>query len=262
MNPAFAERGQRASVILLRDDVVVESPAPTWSHRMQIKVNDIRVYYEIRGEGEPLVLINGLANDITDNEAIIATLSTRYRVVAFDNRGAGRTDKPHTPYSIEMMAGDARALMQAVDIDQAYVLGLSMGGRIALELALQRPTMVKKLVLVSTAARVVQTWQRSLLMNTLPRIPMFKGKYPQPYYAFARQREASASYNCTDRLPELRAPTLIMHGKKDGLTPYRLAEEMQARIPGAKLLPFDGGHLFLYFKQKEFTDAVFDFLAV
>lgn len=228
-----------------------------------VQVNDIQIYYEIHGEGEPLVLIGGLANDITDytdHTKIVFELAQHYKVIVFDNRGAGRTDKPDIPYSIAMMAGDTAGLMQAIGIQQAHIIGVSMGGRIALELALEHADMVKKLVLVSTAARTIRTWQRRLLLNIAPRIPILKGKYPQPYYAFKRQSEASSSYNCMDRLSELHAPTLILHGKKDGTTPYSLAEETHNLIPGSTMITFNGGHLFLFFKQQEFVGAVLDFL--
>ena len=200
------------------------------------------MYYEIHGEGEPLVLIGGLANDITDytdHTKIISGLSQRYKVITFDNRGAGRTDKPDIPYSIEMMADDTAGLMQAIGIKQAHIVGISMGGRIALEMALRHPEMVKKLVLVSTAARVIKTWRRHLLFDILSRIPIFRGKYPQPHYAFVRQREASSSYDCTDELPELRVPTVILHGRTDKVSQFKLAEEMHALIPNSRLLTFD-----------------------
>jgi 3-oxoadipate enol-lactonase len=115
-----------------------------------VKVNDIQMYYEIQGEGEPLLLIVGLGTDISEWEGIIHWLAQTYKVLAFDNRGAGRTDKPDTPYSIEMMADDTAGIMQTLGIQQAHILGISMGGRIALALALRHAKSVKKLVLVST----------------------------------------------------------------------------------------------------------------
>src|SRR6266567_1248417 len=101
-----------------------------------IKVSDIQMYYEIHGNGEPLVLIIGLGTDISEWEGIIHWLAQKYKVLAFDNRGTGRTDKPDTQYSIEMMADDTTELMQTLGIQQAHILGISMGGRIALALAL------------------------------------------------------------------------------------------------------------------------------
>ena len=208
-----------------------------------IKVNDIRMYYEIHGDGEPLVLIVGLATDISEWEGIICWLAKKYQVLAFDNRGAGLTDKPDTPYSIDMMADDTAGLMQTLGIEQAHIVGISMGGRIALALALRYPESVKKLALVSTSARSVKNWRR-YFFGMLSNAPIFRSKYPQPRYAFRRQLQASSVYNCTDKLHALHIPTLIMHGKKDKTVPYTLAEEMHAGIQGSKMLAFADGHIF------------------
>jgi 3-oxoadipate enol-lactonase len=81
-----------------------------------VKVNNINIYYEIHGEGEPLVLTGGLSIDITALESVIGTLAQNYRVIAFDNRGAGRTDKPDIPYSIAMMADDTVGLLKAIGV--------------------------------------------------------------------------------------------------------------------------------------------------
>src|SRR5581483_3862210 len=230
-----------------------------------IQVNDIHIYYEIRGEGEPLVLIAGLSTDIIAYGRIIGELSQTYRVIAFDNRGAGRTDKPDIPYSIEMMANDTAGLLNALDIEQAHILGISMGGRIAVDLTLRYPELVKSLLLVSTFVSRFpfnQLGLRQRLMLNMPFLRKMGKRYPQPDYAFSRQRSASRNYDATDRLHEIHVPTLILHGKKDTLAPYRLAEEMHAGIPGSKMIMFNGGHMFfLFFQQQQFLDAVFDFLA-
>jgi 3-oxoadipate enol-lactonase len=220
-----------------------------------VKVNDIQMYYEIHGDGEPLVLIVGLGTDISEWDGIIGWLAKTYRIVAFDNRGAGRTDKPDTPYSIEMMADDTARLMQTLGIQQTHILGISMGGRIALALALQHPKSVKKLVLVSTSARSIKNWRR-YFFGMLSSAPIFRSKYPQPHYAFTRQRQASFVYNCADQLHELHIPTVIMHGKKDKIVPFKLAEEMHTGIKGSKMLAFAGGHIFFFMKERQrFLDA-------
>jgi 3-oxoadipate enol-lactonase len=226
-----------------------------------VQVNDITMYYELQGEGEPLVLIAGLRLDISEYHGIDSWLAQKYQVLAFDNRGAGRTDKPDIPYSIEMMANDTAGLMQALGIQAAHIIGISMGGRIALALALQHPELVKKLVLVSTSARVRKRGWRFRLMELLMFLPIFKEKYPQPRYAYLRQRQASGAYNCVDRLPELHMPTLILHGKNDKTAPYYLAEEMRAGIAGSEIITFQGGHIFFFLRERQrFLDAVAQFL--
>ena len=223
-----------------------------------MQVNDIQMYYEMRGEGEPLVLIVGLGTDISEWDTIVSGLAQKYQVLAFDNRGAGRTDKPDILYSIETMAADTAGLMQALGLKQARIIGVSMGGRIALELALQHPELVKELILVSTSARVKRGWQFRFMEMLRP---LFRGKYPQPRYAYLRQRQASGAYDGTDRLRELHVPTLILHGKKDTIAPYYLAEEMHARIAGSQIIPFEGGHIFFFFRERQqFLDAVTQFL--
>ena len=218
------------------------------------------MYYEIQGEGEPLVLILGLGTDISEWDRIIHWLAKKCQVLAFDNRGVGRSDKPEIAYSIEMMADDTAGLMQALGIKQAHIVGISLGGRIALALSLRHAECVKKLVLVSTSARSVKNWRRRFY-GLLSGTPIFRSKYPQPHYAFKRQMLASSVYNCTNQLYALHFPTLIMHGKKDKSVPYYLAEEMHTGIKGSKMLTFEGGHLFFLKRQRQqFLDAVAEFV--
>jgi 3-oxoadipate enol-lactonase len=226
-----------------------------------VRVNDIQMYYELRGEGQPLVLILGMTIDVFEVEPIISWFAERYRVLAFDNRGAGRTDKPDIPYTIEMMANDTIGLMDAVGIGRANVLGISLGGRIALALTLAHPERVEKLALVSTSARVLPRGWRFRVLGLLSSVPMLQGKHPQPRYAFVHQRDASTLFNCTSRLCEIQAPTHIMHGRNDRIAPFALAEEMQRGIHGSTLLSFAGGHLFFLLRERQrFLDATADFL--
>jgi 3-oxoadipate enol-lactonase len=229
-----------------------------------VKVADINVYYEVHGEGPPLILIPGLRSRVSEYGRVIEILSRTRRVVAADNRGAGGTDKPDSPYSIEMMSDDTAGLMGALDLPRADVLGVSMGGRIALALALRHPRLVRRLVLVSTSSGPGGNlgWSGRLLSFTL-RVPLIRklGRDPQPYAAFVRQREASRHFDCTDRLHELSVPTLIAHGTKDRLVPFSRAEAMHERIRGSKFLALRGGHLVLFFRPQQCADAVEAFLA-
>jgi len=229
------------------------------------RVNGITMYYEQHGAGEPLLLINGLGADITLLAPLIAWFARSHQVVAFDNRGAGRTDKPDAPYTIELMARDAAALMDVLSLERAAVLGISMGGRIALELALSCPGRVAGLVLVSTSAakrgKVTLSWPMRLLLP-LRWLGLLRGKYPQPRYAWLRQRQASVSYDASGRLGDIRAPALILHGRRDRSMPVELAERMHAGIPGSRIELFRGGHMFFLFGERQrFFDEAGRFLA-
>ena len=227
-----------------------------------VVANDIHIYYEIEGTGDPLVFIGGLATEITQFQRFTSELANSFRVISFDNRGSGRSDKPDVPYSIPLLAADTYALLQSLGIDRARVLGVSLGGRIALELTLEHPELVTCLVLVSTSAKVSSGRRRGLTkaMLRIPLVRTFDTTYPQPYYAAMRQFEASTGYDATARLRDIDVPTLILHGKRDHTAPYQLAEEMHNKIPGSSLLTFEGGHLFLFTRPKQFVEAVTRFL--
>jgi pimeloyl-ACP methyl ester carboxylesterase len=150
--------------------------------------------------------------------------------------------------------------MQMLGMQQAHIVGISMGGRIALALSLRHAECVRKLVLVSTSARSVKNWRRRFY-GLLSGAPIFRSKYPQPHYAFKRQLQASSIYNCTDQLHALHVPTLIMHGKKDKTIPYHLAEEMHTGIKDSKMLTFKDGHIFFLMKERQqFLDAIAEFV--
>lgn len=227
------------------------------------RVNGIDVYYEIRGDGPPLVLIPGLGTDITEYERVIAPLAKACRVLAADNRGAGRSDQPDVPYTVETMAEDTSGLLAALGIGPAFVLGHSLGGRIALALTLAHPEQVKGLVLVSTAARLVGVRRRIRFLGSVTRrTPGLRsmGQYPQSYSAFLRQFEASTGYDGTPRLHEIRVPTLILHGTRDRIVPLARAEELHAGIAGSRLLSFRGGHLMLFLRPGPCTEAIASFV--
>ena len=227
------------------------------------QANGISIYYEIHGEGDPLLIIAGLSIDLTSLKFIVPKLSESSKVIAFDNRGAGRTDKPDIPYTIEMMADDTRGLLEVLGVQKVNVVGISLGGRIAISFALRYPDMVKRLILVSTGPKVSDTRGRRLYL-AITEIPRRLGalwdEYPQPQYAYTRQRRASDGFDATGELHRITAPTLVMHGRKDRLVPYAMALEMQERIPHSQMKTLDGGHLFPFLHPKEFTAMVDEFL--
>lgn len=205
------------------------------------RVNDINMYYEIHGTGEPLVLIVGLNSDHTLYRSFLPKLVPHNQVILFDNRGVGQSSKPDIPYSIEMMADDTAGLLDALGMAGAHILGTSMGGRIAVTLALQHPRHVKSLILVSPVMTMKGVPRRRLLPLIL-RIPKIRG--PHPYYVVVRQMAASRAFDCMDRLGEIQVPTLILHGKADKSAPYPLVEAMHRGIKDSEMITFNGGHLF------------------
>jgi pimeloyl-ACP methyl ester carboxylesterase len=216
------------------------------------------MYDEITGEGEPLVLINGLGLAVSETGPLVEGLARHYRVLAFDNRGAGRTDKPDEPYSIPQMAEDTAGLMRALEFEHAHVVGISLGGRIAIDLALAHPELVRSLVLASTCARVTGR-RRVRLLGLMSGLPLLRGSNPQPRYAFKRQLHASDGYDRTARLAQLRPPTLVIHGRRDHIVAHQLAEELAAGVPGARLVTVAGGHIFPLTHPAAFVDHVIAF---
>src|SRR2546422_8912476 len=114
------------------------------------KINGIEIYYEVDGSGEPLLLIMGLGANATGWYAQIPALSKEYQVITFDNRGAGRSEKPNEPYTMPQMAEDAIGVLDTLGIGAAHVFGMSLGGMIAQELILRHPERVKTLILGGT----------------------------------------------------------------------------------------------------------------
>jgi 3-oxoadipate enol-lactonase len=173
------------------------------------QINGIELYYEVHGEGPPLLLIPGLGAHVRMFSGVLSALAETRQVVTFDPRGAGRSGKPDTPYSIGGMADDAAGLLDLLGIENTTVVGYSMGGRIALSLALDHPGLVGRLVLAATSARTLPGkpfGRRWFVMEVLTRIPVPKALDSQPRYAFDRQRQASLEFDCTDRLGQISVP--------------------------------------------------------
>ena len=216
-----------------------------------VVVKDIEMYYESLGSGTPLVVIGGLGLEMSEMDMLIDRLASRFRVVAFDNRGAGRSSKPHGPYSIEQMADDVAGLMERLDLPCAHVLGISMGGRIAMALALVHPERVDRLVLVSTGPRASGARWLVRLGMLVSDLPLLRGRHRQPRYALKAQFVATSRFDCTERLGEIDHPTLILHGRSDHIAPLALAKQMCERIPNSRLVLFEGGHLCTFTTQRE-----------
>lgn len=258
-------------------------------------VRDIVTYYEEAGSGPPLVMIMGLSGDLQAWALQVPALSKHFRVITFDNRGAGRTSAPDKPYSIAGMADDTAALMQHLGIAQANVLGFSMGGYIAQELALAHPDKVEKLILLATAPSidgygraVVRSWMdvaRSNLSREQGvrfRAPYLyspellddsdryeravtnsvSNPYAQQDHAFIRQAQAVLQFDASDRLAGLQHETLVVACKDDNLVPPRNAEKLASLLPNATLKVLPGAHVGLVEYPNEYNATFLEFLGV
>ena len=219
-----------------------------------VKVGNINMYYELQGEGEPLVLIHGAGLETSTVGPLIQMFTSKYKVVSIDNRGVGRTDKPDEPYTIEMMAEDTVGLLNAIGIKKAHFIGSSMGGRIAQVIAVKYPEMVKGLILTSTAARVSpsmkieleialktpELWEEMLNESAV----LFTQMYPPTRESFYRQFVATVEFDGNEQLSKIKAPTLIINGTRDDTIPMECTEELVNEIPDSKLILVEGDHLF------------------
>ena len=261
-----------------------------------IRVRGVNLYYESHGSGEPLLMIMGLGGSALAWEpALIAGLAQSFRPIVYDNRGTGRSDKPNEEYSIEGLADDAAALLDALGIARAHIFGVSMGGMVAQEFALHYPARVQTLTLGCTTAggrNAVPAPKESMAILTAPRnglsdadlirrawplnytpayIQSHRAEleqeivrvlaYPTPAFAYKRQLDATFKFKTYDRLPEINAPTLVISGADDPLMPARNSEIIAGRIPGAqvRLIP-NASHLFFNQEREVFVAALVSFL--
>jgi pimeloyl-ACP methyl ester carboxylesterase len=216
------------------------------------KVGDIQLCYEERGQGEPLLLIMGLGASTLSWSDQIPAFGREFRVVAFDNRGAGRSDKPAVRYTIALFADDTAGLMDALGIDSAHVYGQSMGGFFAQELALRHPERVPLLY----SDEFIASHHDALIQRSLR-----ESELRTPPEAFGRQVQAAIRHNTFDRLPDIRCPTLVITGDDDKVVPADNSRILAEGIPGAELAVLPGaGHGYLVEKAAESNAVVLEFL--
>ncbi len=263
----------------------------------KISANGIKIQYEIHGEGTPLILIAGLGYPAWQWHRMLPYLAAHFEVITFDNRGVGETDKPAGPYSAGLLAADTAGLIDALNINSAVVMGHSMGGFIAQEIALTYPTKVSKLVLSSTnfggphhvpvtpeafailsdtASDPVTRFKNGLVVSTAPgfaeRNPEIiqewlnwritnpldvAGYQSQMAIGLGLITEAASFEN---KLRSIKVPTLILFGAHDKVVPPANAELLAAKIPDSKvvILP-NAGHWFPIEVPESASQAVIDF---
>ena len=218
----------------------------------KVSVNGFRLYYEIEGDGEPVVLIPGFAAGRETWVGQTPSLSRNFRIITFDPRGVSESDKPDGPQSISLLADDLARLLQALGISRAHIVGASFGGFVAQEFALKYPFMTRKLVLCCTSfggANHVQPEPDTLkLVASAKKLNM-------------GQFEAATSFDVESRVEGIRSQTLVLSGDADEIVPVQNSRNLAAKIPGAQLRIIEGGsHTFFSERAEEFNQILIDFL--
>jgi 3-oxoadipate enol-lactonase len=263
----------------------------------EVKSNGQTLYWESYGEGEPFILVMGIGYDSTLwGLHQVPFFSQHFKTIVFDNRDAGRSSKATKPYSIADMADDLAGLMIGLDIERTHLLGLSMGAMIAQEFALRYPKKLEKLVLTGTGAAnarskfdPISIWNyiktqdtNGLMFAAQQFIWLFSESFnrnheavnqtlqmlasnPNPVSAEAYQRQAEAyvKHDTLDRLNQVTAPTIVIAGEQDRLTPPWICKEVADAIPNAKykLIMGEGSsHVLPLERPDDFNQAVLSFL--
>ena len=277
-----------------------ESISPSIKHPPRsgtMRTNGQELFYQVHGDGPALVLLMGIGYDSSLwTLQQVPVLCGRFRVVILDNRDAGRSSRADHPYTIADMADDVAGLLDALDIDRTHLLGLSMGSMIGMEFALRHADRLDRLVLAGPGAAPARsavdpiaiwnwvkahdpsgevfggqqfTWlfsaaflrNKTAVQDTIALL----ASNPNPIEpeAYDRQAQAYLQFDALDRLDGIKAPTLIIVGEQDLLTPPWIAREVADRIPGAqlKIVTGDGSsHLVPLERPDKFNQLVMDFL--
>jgi pimeloyl-ACP methyl ester carboxylesterase len=257
----------------------------------RISIRDIEVNYEDAGAGFPLVLVHGLNGDLTGWVLIMPEFSKHYRTVAMDVRGHGATSKPDQPYSIKGFSEDLYEFMKKLGIPKAHIFGLSMGGAIAQQFALDHSEMIRSLTLVSTfsfvdehARQAFNGLKSKLAQGGYPAFfdevvklaftPKYIAANPGPIaelkqkriqinspVAIGRATDACLAFNLKDRISQITLPALLVSGREDIFTPIHLAEQIHRSIGASEWKILEGvGHNLHIEAAPQLVQAVLSFL--
>ena len=257
-------------------------------------VHGITLHYERTGAGRRLLLLNGSGATLATSELLLAPFAARFDLLAHDQRGLGGTSIPPGPYSMADYAGDAAALLDHVGWASCAVVGLSFGGMVAQELAVTHPERVERLALLCTSpggaggasyplhelddlapasraeigGQILDTRFTPEWLDTHPRdralAEMMSSRQgapsdPEQLRGETEQLEARRHHDVWDRLPGISCPTMVAAGRYDGTAPLANSEAIAARVPGARLRVYEGGHAFLA-QDRNAMPEVLDFL--
>lgn len=253
------------------------------------RVNGIELYYEIHGDGEPVLLLHGLGSSTLDWERQVAALASAYQAIAFDVRGHGRSEKPRERYTVQTFAADAAALIRHLRVGPVHVVGISMGGMIAFQLAVYAPELVQSLVIVNSGpAMPVRTFGQRLAIWTRIAIVHVRGMrkmgevlagrlLPKPEHAAARAElverwatndpraylaalRALVNWSVMDRLSQISQPVLVLTADHD-YTPVDFKRGYAAMLKNAEVVVIaDARHFMPVERPDEFNRALMAFL--
>ncbi len=261
-----------------------------------VESNGIDIYYEEHGSGEPLLLIMGWGANAATWRPQLPGLAEQFRVITFDNRGVGRSSSPEGPYSVPQMAGDVVGLLDALEVPRAHVFGISLGGMIAQELAIEHPGRVDALILGCTtpgschAAGVARLhndvsafrdangqgslewfseflrrlWTEEAVIESTTELQDFVLsliRFPPTSHGLRSQADAVLKHDTYDRLEQIRHRTLVMTGDEDMLIDPKNSKILAKRIPNAELQIFEGlRHAFHLERPDLSNNAIIDFI--
>lgn len=252
--------------------------------------NHIRFHYESQGDGPALLFLHGIGSSTADWAEQIREFSKNYRALALDLRGHGESDKPPGPYSMALFAADAAAVLRALDIRTAHVVGLSLGGCVAFQMAVDFPELVQSLVVVNSAPEIVrrsfrtllESWRRTAIVRWRGLRPLgervSRRLLPKPEHAALRAAfverfaqndpqayleslKAVVGWSVANRLQSLACPVLVVSADHD-YTPVSAKERYVRRLPDARLVVIaDARHATPVERPREFDAALAEFLA-
>jgi pimeloyl-ACP methyl ester carboxylesterase len=258
------------------------------------RINGVELAYELRGAGEPLVMIHGAQGDQSMFAGVAPMFTDQFQVLTFDQRGSGLSEKPDMAYSMAMFADDTAVLMEHVGFASAHILGVSMGGMIAQEFALCHPRKTRSLVLGCTtpggpksialgggalaqaySTQPMSAEERGRLLaeacftkgyiekhpEIIPAMIESRRQRPIDPTALGHRMKAAHAHDTYDRLPQITCPTLVITGKDDVLISWENSRILAERIPGAKFVLLEpAGHLFWGEQPEQSRAAIRSFL--